>query len=119
MPIKRGDIVLVPFPFTDASGSKRRPALVVQNDRNNQRLNAVILALVTSNIQRAVTEPSQLFIDISTADGRQSGLLHHSAVKCEHLVTVHQGLIERVIGRLSASQMNAVNRCLQISLALP
>jgi mRNA-degrading endonuclease toxin of MazEF toxin-antitoxin module len=78
-------VVLALFPFTDGSGTKRRPGLVVQGDRNNRRLNDVILALITSNTQRASQEPTQLLIDIATPDGRQSGLLHPSAVKCEHL----------------------------------
>jgi mRNA interferase MazF len=38
MNVQRNDVVLVDFPFTDGSGSKVRPALVVQNDRDNGRL---------------------------------------------------------------------------------
>ena len=36
--MKRGDIVLLDYSYADGSGSKVRPALVVQNDRDNQRL---------------------------------------------------------------------------------
>jgi mRNA-degrading endonuclease toxin of MazEF toxin-antitoxin module len=43
---KRGNIILVDLPFTDRSGSKIRPALMVQSDHNNARLNDVILALI-------------------------------------------------------------------------
>ena len=43
--LRRGDIVLADLPFSDASGSKVRPGLVVQNDANNRRLDDVILAL--------------------------------------------------------------------------
>jgi mRNA interferase MazF len=118
MAVSRGDVVLAMFPFTDASGAKKRPALVVQCNRNNRRLHDVILAIITSNIQRAVVEPTQLLIDVTTTDGRQSGLLHPSAVKCEHLVTVHERLIERVIGSLSPAAMLKVNDCLRASLEL-
>jgi mRNA interferase MazF len=118
MPVSRGDVVLALFPFTDASGSKRRPALVVQCDRNNRRLQDVILALITSNTARALTEPTQLLIEIATPDGKQAGLLHDSAVKCEHLMTVHEGLIERVIGRLSSGMMQQVDQCLRSALDL-
>jgi mRNA interferase MazF len=118
MPVSRGDVVLTLFPFTDASGAKKRPALVVQCDRNNGRLHDVILALITSNTQRAALEPTQLLIDIATADGAQSGLLHLSAVKCEQLMTVHVRLVDRVIGRLSPALMLKVDECLRAPFEL-
>jgi mRNA interferase MazF len=116
--LRRGDIVLADLPFSDASGSKVRPALVVQNDANNRRLDDVILALVTSATHRAVTEPTQLLIDITTTDGRQSGLLHSSAVKCEHLLTLHQKLVKRVVGRLSDASMKEIDACLRVALGI-
>jgi mRNA interferase MazF len=118
MSYRRGDIVLANLPFSDMSGAKVRPALVVQSDRNNQRLDDVILAMVTHVTSRASSEPTQLLIEIATAEGRQSGLLHDSAVKCEHLVTLHRRLVSRVIGRLSTAQMRRVDDCLRASLGL-
>ena len=106
------------LPYSDRSGSKVRPALVVQNDLNNRRLHDVILALITSTTHRASAEPTQLLIDITTPDGQRAGLLHTSAVKCEHLITLHQRLIKRVIGQLSPASMTQVNGCLKISLGL-
>lgn len=91
----------------------------MQCDRNNRRLNDVILALITSNTQRATLEPTQLLIDLATADGRHSGLLHISAVKCEQLMTVHERLIDRVIGHLPPALMLKVDRSLRSSLELP
>jgi mRNA interferase MazF len=55
---RRGDIVLADLPFTDRTGSKVRPAVVVQSDRNNQRLDDVILVLITRTTIRALTEPT-------------------------------------------------------------
>jgi len=43
MRVCRGDIILADLPYSDASGSKVRPGLVVQNDANNQRLEDVII----------------------------------------------------------------------------
>src|SRR5476651_587335 len=45
---KRGDIVLVSFPFTDLSSSKKRPALVVSPDSFNQTMQDVVLAAITT-----------------------------------------------------------------------
>lgn len=118
MPLYRGDVILAEVPFTDGAGSKVRPALVVQNDLNNRRLQDVILALITSTTHRASLEATQLIIDISTPDGKQAGLLHTSAVKCEHLITVHQRLIKRVIGHLPPAAMQQIDACLKASLGL-
>ena len=50
--MKRGDVVLIDYPFSAGGGSKVRPALVVQADRNNRRLQDTIVALITSNVSR-------------------------------------------------------------------
>ena len=118
MNTRRGDIVLADLPYSDRSGSKKRPALVVQCDRNNQRLDDVILAMITSVTGRAVSEPTQLLIDVTTAEGQASGLLHTSAVKCEHLITLHRRFVERVIGHLPPEVMAEVDQCLKESLDL-
>jgi mRNA-degrading endonuclease toxin of MazEF toxin-antitoxin module len=118
MNFQRGDVVLADLLFSDRSGAKKRPALVVQCDRNNRRLHDVILAMITSVTDRAESEPTQWLIDPASAEGRQSGLLHPSAVKCEHLITLHRQFIGRVIGRLSPNTMKSVDACLKESLGL-
>ena len=104
MAVSRGDIVLLRFPFSDGTGSKVRPAVVVQSDRNNGRLGNTIVAMITSTTGRAA-ERTQLLIDLTTPEGRRSGLLHTSVIKCENLFTIHQGEILRTIGRLAPSVM--------------
>jgi len=49
--MKRGDIVVVAFPYVAGGGGKQRPALVIQCDRNNQRLSNTIVAMITGNIR--------------------------------------------------------------------
>jgi mRNA interferase MazF len=119
MPIKRGDIVLVPVPLTSGSPGKTRPALVVQADHNNRRLLDTIVAVITSTTHRAQLEPTQLLIEITTPEGKQSGVLHDSAVKCERLHTVLQRQIQRTVGSLSASAMHKIGDCLKVALQLP
>lgn len=116
--MRRGDVVLAELPFSDRSGAKKRPALVVQCNRNNRRLDGVILALITSTTSQAELESTQLLIDVNTPEGRQTGLLHSSAVKCEHLITVHRRFIGRVIGRLSSEATSDIDHCLKESLGL-
>jgi mRNA interferase MazF len=118
MNYSRGDVILADLPYTDRSGSKVRPALVVQSDRNNRRLDDVIPALITSNAQRAAVEQTQLLIDVATSEGGQSGLLHISVVKCEHLVTLHRSFLTRAIGHLPDALMRGVNGCLKAALEI-
>jgi mRNA-degrading endonuclease toxin of MazEF toxin-antitoxin module len=46
MKVQRGDVVIVDHPHGDASGSKVRPALVVQGDADNARMTNTILATI-------------------------------------------------------------------------
>ncbi len=117
MGLQRGDIVLVNYPYTSGTGSKLRPALVVQPDRNNQRLTNVILAPITTTTHRQ-GEPTQFFIDITTAEGQVAGLRHASVVTCENLSTVAQTLVKRRLGRLPDAAMQTVNDCLKAALGL-
>ena len=101
MIVLRGDIVLVDYPFSDRTGSKVRPALVVQADRLNRSITDTILAAISRSTHRA--SPTQLFVDISTAEGSQTGLRQNSMIQCENILTYDQRLLIAKIGELSAS----------------
>src|SRR5713226_200164 len=98
MNVKRGEVVLVDFPFPNG-GSKLRPALVVQNDTDNGRLLNTIVAQITGNVQRA-GEPTQVLVEISTPEGMQSGLQFDSVVNCVNLVTLDKDNVLRRLGHL-------------------
>lgn len=114
--VSRGDVVLIPIAFVSGKGTKVRPAVVVQNDNLNARLNSTIVAVITSTNVRAHSEPTQLFVDVATPDGAQTGLLHGSTVKCEHLDTVDQRDVVRVIGRFSDLMIQKLDDCLQAAI---
>lgn len=100
MPINRGDVILVYVPNVGSQGGKVRPALVVQSDHNNARLNETIIAAITSNTSR-VQEATQLLVESATPEGLASGLLNDSAVRCERLHSIPRADIRRIIGKLS------------------
>ena len=114
--VRRGDVVLLPISFVSGIGTKVRPALVVQDDSLNSRLHSTIVAIITTTNKRAADEPSQLFIDVTTPDGRTTGLLHNSTVKGEHLDTVDQRDVFRVIGRFTDLLMQEVEACIKSAL---
>ena len=62
--VKRGDVVLLPVAFVSGQGTKVRPAVVVQGDDLNRRLNSTVVTIVTSVTVRVASEPSQLFVDV-------------------------------------------------------
>jgi len=117
MIVKRGDVVLVDFPF-GSGGSKMRPALVVQNDLDNGRLLNTIVAQITGNTQRA-GEPTQVLVEVSTPDGKLSGLQFDSVVNCANLVTTDKNGIKRRIGQMPDVLMAKVNDALKYALQLP
>jgi mRNA interferase MazF len=117
MIVNRGDVVLVDFPFSSGTAQKLRPAVVVQNDSNNRRLDSTILAPITSNT-RYNAEPTQVLIDPNSSEGASTGLLRLSVVKSENLATVEMKLIRRKIGTLSQQTLNQLNSALKESLAL-
>src|SRR5437870_10036568 len=87
--MKRGDIVIVPFPFQDRLGEKIRPAVVVQSDAENRRLANTILAMITGNLDDA-GQPTAVLVDPTTPAGAGSGLTGPSLIKCYNLATVRQ-----------------------------
>ncbi len=55
MPYHFGDVIFVPFPFTDQSTTKRRPAVVVSSDAYHRDRPDIILMAVTSQMRPAPT----------------------------------------------------------------
>jgi mRNA interferase MazF len=116
--VSRGDVVLLDFPFSDASGSKVRPAVVVQDNPLNRRLTSTIVVLVSKTIHRARRESTQFLIEASSPEGRAAGLHFNSAVLCTHLYTVHEKFINHRIGRLPASLLPNLNASLKAALGI-
>jgi mRNA interferase MazF len=116
--VARGDVVLVEFPYVDGTHGKIRPALVIQCERNNVRLQNTVVAMITGNIRFATTEPTQVLVDPQTPEGNSSGLHGRSAVKCENIFTVSQRDILRTIGQLTPPLMLQVDAALRLSLGI-
>ena len=103
-----GDIVLVPFPFTDQTASKKRPAVVVSADAYHQQRPDVILMAVTSQILRPAGSVGEVLI----TDWHGAGLPKPSLIK-PVLATVEQGLILRKLGALQADDVQSLRSALR------
>lgn len=93
-----GDIVLTRFPFTDLSGAKVRPALIVSHD--NARRSDVILAFITSNT--AITRDA-----VAIAPTRATGLKVASVVRLDKLATLEKQVVVGLLGRAEAAVLAA------------
>lgn len=115
MPYNRGEVVLVLFPDSSLRTAKRRPALVIQVNSIGTNLSQTIVAMITSNLARA-GHPSRVFVDITTSEGQQTGLITNSVIMTDNIVTVLDSEIDRAIG--VCSDMISVDAALRYTLGL-
>ena len=108
MPYNQGDIVLVSFPFTDLTSSKRRPALVLSPDSFNAAGMDLVLAAVTSHI---TDDPNS--VRLWRGDFATGQLPKPSMVKATKLFTMHSSLIAKRIGALGSEKTDEVLRTLR------
>jgi mRNA interferase MazF len=104
----RGDIVLVPFPFTDFTGQKRRPALVVSPDGFDPE--DLVLCAITSRIPG---RPLRWDVSLQAQDLMDGVLPRLSVVKVGKLFTMHQALIVGRFGRIRPQKLADILHALQ------
>jgi mRNA interferase MazF len=92
-----GDIVLLEFPFSDAAGSKRRPALVLLDTGDED----IVVARVTGQLSAAAH-------DVSLDEWQQAGLLLPSVVRLHKVATLQRKLVDKKLGRLTPGDWSRV-----------
>jgi len=108
---KRGDVVLVGFVFSDETGEKQRPALIVSSDTYQVSRQESIIAAITSNVGRIL--PGDHLI----ADWQGAGLFFPSAAT-GIIRTIKQGMIVKKLGTMPQYDMRAVESNLRKILDL-
>ena len=109
---KRGDVVLVQFPFSGPGGTKDRPAVVVSTGSYHDDWDELLVAAITSRPPRTTRTA-----DCALQDWKTAGLHQPSWVR-SHMATVHRTIIIRKLGNLTARDLHAVEGCLRDSLGL-
>lgn len=104
---KFGDIVLVPFPFTDQTTFKKRPAVIVSSNAYNQNRPDIVIMAVTSQ-----SHSSGYFGDVRIQKWQQAGLLKPSVIK-PILTTVEKSLVIKKLGCIVNNDRSALNEGLQ------
>jgi mRNA interferase MazF len=95
----KGDVVVLPFPFSDLTQTKRRPALVLANADDI----AVILCQITS---QTVRDPDA--VELALGDFESGSLRRHSNIRPNRLFTADKRIILYCAGRVTAGKTASV-----------
>ena len=106
---KRGDVVVVPFPYSDQLGEKRRPALVVSGVKFNGS-GFLWVVMITSKIEGS---PS----DVIQFDHAKAGLSKPSVVRVAKLATIEASRVLRVAGHIDSKALTAVGKVIDSILS--
>lgn len=96
--MKKGHLVLIPFPYTDLTGLKNRPALILITSEND-----VTVAFISSQIKSGSDS------DIEVSPTSTNGLKKISLIKVTKLATIEKNLILGELGSLSQEEMKIVD----------
>ncbi|MBM4053641.1 MAG: type II toxin-antitoxin system PemK/MazF family toxin [Planctomycetes bacterium] len=111
MKYKKGDIVIVKFPFVlkdHGEKQKGRPALVISDDTIEKRYQDVVLAAITSQIPSDIKK-----LEIILEPTKTCGLVKRSLLRLDFIMTVPEELIARKIGEISKALTIEVDRRLK------
>ncbi len=111
MKLKRGDIVLLRFPFTDLSGDKVRPALVISDDSFNRINNDAVFLPITSKFYRSAFDYQLKTNNNSFPD---TGLKVSSTFRTAKLMSLEQKSASRLLRKADNSLMCEINKRLKL-----
>ncbi|HHT9105952.1 MAG TPA: type II toxin-antitoxin system PemK/MazF family toxin [Candidatus Wujingus californicus] len=95
----KGDIVLVPFPFSDQTATKKRPAVIISSDRYNNTSSDIVIMAITSKTDKNLTTGECLI-----NNWQDAGLLKPSVIK-PAISTIEQTLVLKKLGQLSQKDL--------------
>lgn len=101
--MKKGDIVLVPFPFTDLTATKKRPALVLFSDGEDVTLSFITTKKFWKKDWDLLLKPTN-----------NNGLKKESIVRLSKITTLEKKLVLGQLGSISDSKLNALNSNLKL-----
>jgi mRNA interferase MazF len=107
MTYKQFDVVVVPFPFTDRTATKKRPALIISDAMAfNKFTKKSVMAMITT------ASHSSWALDVPIIDLKSTGLKANSIVRMK-LFTLDDALVIKKIGKLATSDRDNIKKSLQ------
>ena len=113
----RGSVALVKFPFTDLSGSKVRPAVIITPTKFLSETEDVLCAFISSSLPDPML-PSDLVLTSSGKDFHKTGLKRTSILRTHKLVLLSKKLVFSKLGAFSSSLIENMDECLRIATGL-
>lgn len=111
--VRRGDLFYADLsPVVGSEQGGTRPVLIIQNDMGNRHSPTVIIAAITSQINKAKL-PTHIEIE-----SHPNALVKNSVILLEQIRTIDKNRLHEKIGRLDDNLMSKVNKALLISLEL-
>ena len=101
--IEQRDLLLIPFPFSDQSGRKVRPVIVISNDEFNKSSDDVIVIGVTSNILK-----DKYTINLTNNALDEGKLSTNCSIKIENLLKLDKELIIKKIGKINKETLKKI-----------
>jgi mRNA interferase MazF len=105
-----GEVLLVPFPFTDQSGMKKRPAVVISSNAYNASRRDLVIMAITSQVRQPLG-----FGEALVTEWQAAGLIKASVLK-PVVTTIKQSLVIRTMGSLMADDINTLQRSIEMCL---
>jgi mRNA interferase MazF len=106
MALRFGDVIVVPFPFTDQTTIKRRPAVVISSERYNLERPDLILMAITSQLR-----PTPTVGEVVVVQWQAAGLLKPSVIK-PLITSIEATLVIRQLGALVADDQKLLLQAL-------
>ncbi len=106
--IKQRDFLLVPFPFSDQSGQKVRPVIVISNDQFNASSEDILVVGVTSRISK-----DHYTILLSQSNFEEGILRESCCIKVENLLKIDKKLVIKTVGRITTATFEELVRILR------
>ena len=110
---RQGDVVLIPFPFTDLSSTKVRPAILVSVDPQHNDVVVAFISSVTANLHT-----HDVLLKDKDHDFTATGLKKTSVFKMDKLLTIASILILRRLGHVNPSLQRQLDNALKTALGL-
>lgn len=106
--LSQGDVLLIPIPFSDLSSVKKRPVMVLSNDKYNSITDDIIVIAITSNLGSKFSEV--LLCPSDLADGE---IKVESALRVDKIYTISQKIVVKKLGKLKQAKIDEVKNKLK------